>query len=164
MENLEVVLNNFKKADLNNFIYKELDLPSLKITSSHFYNNVLDKDISFLEVGNLEEILSPTGTGNILLKEIELGIPLKEVMIVLSFDSLTGDIVLNFPADSLILESRSDNIQRVKKLVNYLIEIKKTYNLPGVIFGYEPAEDEDTMLLKIDNLETNYEKEIEKII
>ena len=45
-----------------------------KIVSSHFYDSVLGKDVSFSEVKDIKQIFSPRGTGNLVLNELELGV------------------------------------------------------------------------------------------
>ncbi|EEM04892.1 hypothetical protein bmyco0002_26900 [Bacillus pseudomycoides] len=42
--------------------------------------------------------------------------------------------------------------------------MKKNYDIPKVIIGYEPITDEDTLLIEINNIVTNYDKKIEKIL
>ncbi|MEI4803817.1 hypothetical protein WAZ07_21780 [Bacillus sp. FJAT-51639] len=163
MDNLEIILTDFNKRKIDKLIYEELKLSILKVKSSHFYDNVSGKDMDFSQVKNIEEILSPKGTGNIFLEELQLGISLKNVVIVLSFDEQYGDIVFNFPEDEILKDKRYDNKLRLKELVYYLVDLKKSYDIPKVIVGYEPATDEGTLLIEINNMITNYEKEIEKI-
>lgn len=63
MENLEIILTDFNKRKIDKLIYEELKLSTLKFSSSHFYNNTLEKDLTFSQVGNIEEVLAPKGTG-----------------------------------------------------------------------------------------------------
>ncbi|TQR18462.1 hypothetical protein [Psychrobacillus soli] len=163
MENLEIILTDINKRKVNNLIYNELKLSTLKVKSSHFYDNILKKDMGFAQVKNLEEILSPKGTGNIFLEELELGISLKNVVIVFSFDEEYGDIVFNFPESEILKDNMHENKISLKKLLEYLVNLKKNYDIPSVIIGYEPA-DEDTLIIEINNTIANYEKEIDKII
>ncbi|MBD5798807.1 hypothetical protein BHU24_23685, partial [Bacillus pseudomycoides] len=128
------------------------------------YNNTSEKDLDFSQVKNIKEILSPKGTGNIFLEELKLGISLKNVVIVFSFDEQYGDIVFNFPENEILKDERNDNKLRLKKLVHFLVDLKKNYDIPKVIIGYEPATDEDTLLIEINNIVTNYDKKIEKIL
>ncbi|WP_257129083.1 hypothetical protein [Bacillus pseudomycoides] len=120
--------------------------------------------MDFSEVKNIEEILSPKGTGNIFLEELKLGILLKNIVMVLSFDEQYGDIVFNFPENEVFKDEKNDNKLRWKQLVHFLIDFKKSYDIPKVLIGYEPATDEDTLLIEINNTVTNYDKEIEKIL
>ncbi|PDZ70988.1 hypothetical protein, partial [Bacillus pseudomycoides] len=145
-------------------IYGELKLSTLKLKSSHFYNNISEKDLDFSQVKNIKEILSPKGTGNIFLEELKLGISLKNVVIAFSFDEQYGDIVFNFPENEILKDERNDNKLRLKKLVHFLVDLKKNYDIPKIIIGYEPATDEDTLLIEINNIVTNYDKKIEKIL
>lgn len=164
VENLEIILSDFNMRELNKLVYEELKLSTRKIKSSHFFDNISEKDLDFSQVKNIEEILSPKGTGNILIEELQLGIPLKNVVIVFSFDDQDGDIVFNFPENEILKDGADDIKLRLKKIVLFLVYLKKSYDIPKVIVGYEPATDEDTKLLEINHKVTNYDKEIEKLI
>ncbi|MBN6890100.1 maltose-binding protein MalE [Cytobacillus horneckiae] len=164
MENIEIILTDFNKREIDKLIYNELKLSTLKLRTSHFYDNISEKDLDFFQVNSIEKILSPKGTGNILLEELQLGISLKNVLIVFSFDEQYGDIVFNFPENEILKEERNDNKERLKKLVLFLADLKRNYDIPKIIIGYEPATDEDTLLIEINNSVTDYDKDIEKIV
>ncbi|GKV54999.1 hypothetical protein NCCP2222_09460 [Sporosarcina sp. NCCP-2222] len=164
MENLEIILTDFNKKDINKLVYDEFNLASLKIISSHFYDRKLKKDLVFSRVKDVEEILSPTGTGNVLIEELQLGIPLKDIMIVFSFNELKGDIVLNFPANEIVNRYEEDGELKIKILIHYLFALKKGFNIPKIVLGYEPATDEDCVLIEIGNDDSNYDQEIRKLL
>lgn len=124
MENLEIILTDFKRK-IDKLIYDELKLSTLKVKSSHFYDNISEKDLNFSQVKNIEKILTPKGTGNIFLEELQLGISIKNVVIVFSFDEQYGDIVFNFPENEILKDERDDNKLRLKKLVHFLANLKK---------------------------------------
>lgn len=50
---------------------------------------------------------------------------IKNVVIVFSFDEQDGDIVFNFPENEILKDERNDNKLRLKKLVHYLVNLKK---------------------------------------
>ena len=164
MENLEIILCDFNKREIDKLVYNELKLSTIKIKSSHFYDNISEKDLEFFQVKNIEGILSPKGTGNILLEELRLGILLKNVLIVFSFDEQYGDIVFNFPEKEILKDRWDDNKLRLKKLVRFLVDLRKSYDIPKILIGYEPATDEDTKLIEINNEAINYDKVIKKIL
>lgn len=164
MENLEILLSNFKKEKLNYFIYNELNLTKLQIKSSHYYDSKSEKDVEFLKIKDFEEILTPIGTGNILMDYLELGTSLRNVLIITSFNESTGDIVFNFPENALLTESNEESLDKFEALVNYLVAIKNRYNVPKIIIGYESAEDEDNLLIDIDESIQDYNDGIKKIL
>lgn len=164
MENLEIVLLDFKKEELETLIHEELKLSTLNIKSSHFYDLNLGKDIEFSQVKNMKEVLSPKGTGNIVLEQLQLGITLKNVVIVFSFDEEYGDIVFNFPESEIFVGDKKEIKLRFEQLVNYLVKLKIEYDISKVIIGYEPADDEDTMLMELSDNALNLEKVLEKIL
>ena len=121
-------------------------------------------DLTLLDVEDFEYILSPIGTGNIVLEKLDLGIEINDVVIILSFDEVLGDIVINFP-ESEVLSNEYEEIQRkLLDIITYTMNLKEKYNIPKVIFGYEPATSPDSMLLELTNNMVNYEKEIDKLI
>lgn len=121
------------------------------------------KKIWIFLMKSLEEILSPRGTGNILLEELQLGISLKNVLMVFSFDEQYGDIVFSFPESEILKDKMHDNKLRLKKIVHYLVGFRINHDIPKILIGYEPATDEDTLLIEIDNTSTNYDNEIENL-
>lgn len=120
-----------------------------KIVSSHFYDSVLGKDVSFSEVKDIKQIFSPRGTGNIVLNDLELGVPVEDIVLVLSFDEKMGDIVLNFPEHFLFSTKQTHDKGNLKEVANYLMKLQSTYSMSKAIIGYEPATDEDSRLLEI---------------
>lgn len=126
-------------------------MTKLHIQSSHFYDPNLQRDIEFSEVKNIKELLSPKGTGHVVLEQLPLGISLKNVVIVFSFDEEYGDIVFNFPESELFVADKDEVKLRFTKLVDYLMNLKMKYDISKVIIGYEPAYDEDTMLIEWDD-------------
>lgn len=163
MENMEIILSDFDKKLLSNLIYKELDLLNLNVTSSHFYDNDSEKDITFSEVKNIEQVLSPKGTGNIVVQKLVLGITLKDIVLVLSFDEEVGDIVLNFTENRLFQNEKEQDKENMRKLASYLRKLKEFYSIPNIFIGYEPATDEDTLLMEIANNRDENHYEIEKV-
>lgn len=149
MENIEIILFDFDKSNLPNLIYKEFNLLNKKIVSSHFYDSVLRKDVSFSEVKDIKQILSPRGTGNLVLNELELGVPVEDIVLVLSFDEKVGDIVLNFPEHFLFPTKQTHDKANLKEVANYLMKLQSTYSMSKAIIGYEPATDEDSRLIEI---------------
>lgn len=162
MENIEIVLSDFDKKHLPDLIYKAFKLPNTEIISSHFYDCDLERDVSFSEIKNIEQILSPEGTGNIVLKELGLGVPVKNIVLVLSFDEKVGDVVLNFPEHCLLKNEREQDQENMKKIAAYLMDLKENYSVPKVIIGYEPATDEDSLFIEITDYDRTNE-DIEKI-
>lgn len=164
MENMEIILSDMNKGKINTFLNRDFKIKSLNVKSSHFYDNKKKMDLTLLDVEDFEYILSPIGTGNIVLEKLDLGIEINDVVIILSFDEVLGDIVINFP-ESEVLSNEYEEIQRkLLDIITYTMNLKEKYNIPKVIFGYEPATSPDSMLLELTNNMVNYEKEIDKLI
>ncbi|KYC71172.1 hypothetical protein B4099_1981 [Heyndrickxia coagulans] len=86
------------------------------------------------------------------------------MVILLSFDEKYGDIVLNFPENELLIGDKTDMKLRLKKLVNYLVSLQQTYDIPKIFIGYEPATDEDSVLIEMNRDKANYDQEIEEVL
>lgn len=164
MENLEIVLEDINKNDIDKLVYEGLELSTLKIKHSNFYDNDSKTDIEFSQVKSVKEVLSPKGTGNIVVEDIQVGVLLKNVVIIFSFDKQFGDVVLNFPEKEIFNGERKEKIKRLKKIIGALLELKSIYDIKNIILGYEPATDEDMKLIDDVNKNSNYDKIIEKII
>ncbi|WP_338707867.1 hypothetical protein [Paenibacillus amylolyticus] len=164
MQSLEIILIDFNKNNLDRFIKNDLNIQADQIKSSHFYDNRSENDIEFQQIESLEEILSPKGTGNVLLSQLNRGHTFNDVMIVFSFDEEFGDIVINFPGEELFSGENSETTLKAQKLIEYILDIKNKYAIEKVRIGYEPAMDDDTCLVEIDKETTNINAIIAKLL
>ena len=145
MNNLEVIFENIKRHELDTFIFNELHFNKQKVISSHFYDEVGERDIELDMISNLSEFYAIPGTGNIYMSEVNLGICIHNVMTVISFDDIIGDIVLNFNVNELFKDYIITN-QNCVLLIKKLKSIIDTYDVGSIIVGYEPATDADMQL------------------
>lgn len=145
MNNLEIVIENIKRNELDTIIFKEFSFDKKKIISSHFYDEVNERDIELETILSLEEFFVVPGTGNIYMSEVEMGICIRNVMTVISFDKILGDIVLNFEENEFFKENmvNQDCVLLIKKLQSII----NKYDIGSIIIGYEPALDEDMQLV-----------------
>ncbi|WP_440116692.1 hypothetical protein [Paenibacillus sp. QZ-Y1] len=157
MESLEIILIDFNKNNLDQFIKNELNIQVDQIKSSHFYDNHNKSDIEFQQIESVKAILSPKGTGNLLLSELNLGYTISDALIVFSFDEESGDIVMNFPERELYTGGKSETALQAQKMVEFILDMMKKYEIEKVRIGFEPAIDEDTCLVEIDKdtMDTN---------
>lgn len=143
MDNIEIIISDIYKKDLNKFVINEIKKSDLNLRSSHFYCHVENKDLTFEEISDFEKVLSPNGTGSIVFNSIVLyGVNLSDVVIVFSFDDKIGDIVINFPK---LKNIKGYNKNVINNLVRNLMELKQNYNIDKILFGYES--DEENMVL-----------------
>ena len=150
VKNIEIILYDFEKIDLPNLIYKEFNNLICLIRKLYLLISMtLYKDVFFSEVKDIKQILSPRGTGNLVLNELELGVPVEDIVLVLSFDEKVGDIVLNFPEHFLFTTKQTHDKANLKEFANYLMKLQSTYYMSKAIIGYEPATDEDSRLIEI---------------
>lgn len=145
MNNLEIIIENVKSNDLDRIIFGELCFDKQKIISSHFYDEHNKRDIEFEMLESLEEFYSKPGTGNIYISEVKLGLCIHDVMTVISFDKVLGDIVINFEDSELIKDSITSN--DCVQFVNKFQSIISKYDIGSIIIGYEPASDNDMKLI-----------------
>lgn len=164
MENLEIVLEDFRKDELDNLVFDELKINSSEVKSSHFFDNNRQEDIEFHQIKSIQEVLSPVGTGNVFLNQIEIGCSLKDVMIIFSFDNDSGDITFNF-SESELFEGKGSEVRlKAMKIVESLVNLKDKYDIPKIKLGFEPATDDDSCLVEIGTEEVDLERAVEQIL
>lgn len=164
MENFEIILEDFGKHELDKFVFGELKINSSEVKSSHFFDNSRQEDVEFHQIKSIEEVLSPVGTGNVFLKQIEIGYDLKDVLIIFSFDNDFGDITFNF-SESEIFEGESSEIRlKAMKTVESLVRLKEKYDISKIKLGFEPAIDDDSCLVEIGTEAVDLERTVEKIL
>lgn len=164
MENLEIILEDFRKDELDNLISDGLKINTAEVKSSHFFDSNSGADIEFHQIKSFRDVLSPTGTGNVFLNQLEIGCSIKDVMIIFSFDKEFGDITFNFSENELYEGKSSDVRLNVKKILETLVGLKDKFNIPNIRIGFEPASDDDTCLVKIGQEVVDLESAVELIL
>ncbi|TPE68203.1 hypothetical protein [Halalkalibacterium halodurans] len=149
MDNLEVILVDFKKSALDTLIFAELEIKSSQVIRSHFFDKNQNRDVEFQQINSFQKILTPNGTGNVFLRELNMGYTMKDVMVVFSFDDIYGDIVFNFPESGLFTEDSNTTTIAAKQVIEFFIRIKEKFDIPNVKIGIEPASDDDTCLIEL---------------
>ncbi|UJW58730.1 hypothetical protein HXZ66_15525 [Bacillus sp. A116_S68] len=155
MERLEIILIDIKKSKLDTLIFDDLKISSSQVVRSHFYNHTTNEDVEFKQVDSLQNLMTPSGTGNVFLQELKLGAIIKDVMMVFSFNSIYGDIVLNFPEEELFSGDKKTLRNKAKKIIESLIQMKNKYGISKVRIGIEPAADDDTCLFELEETVQN---------
>lgn len=149
MENIEVLLVDFQKDKLDQLVFEELQIIISKVKASHFFDKKNEEDVEFYQVNSLQNLLTPSGTGTILLHQLELGYTVNEILIVFSFDEEYGDIVFNFPESKLFTGKSTEVKSNWKKLLKFFIGLKYKFSISKVRIGFEPATDDDTCLIEL---------------
>ncbi|MBR2564854.1 MAG: hypothetical protein IKE29_09540 [Paenibacillus sp.] len=164
MEYLEIILEEFRKDELDEFISNELKINLAEVKSSHFFDNKHRADIEFHQIKSFREVLSPIGTGNVFLNQVEIGCSIRDVMIIFSFDKESGDITFNFSENELYKGESSDVKLNVKKVLEKLVDLKDKFNISNIKIGFESASDDDTCLVKIDQGAVDLESAVQLIL
>lgn len=145
MNNVEIIIENVHRKDLDEIVFKHLHIDKQKAVSSHFYDKVNKRDIDFNMLSTLEDVFSVPGTGNIYMNEVVLGYCIHDVMVVISFDEDLGDIVINFKESELLRSSDNDYMLFFNKLQLIITQ----YDIDAIVIGYEPATDIDMQLIAL---------------
>lgn len=164
MENLEIILEDFRKDELDKLVFEELKITSLDVKSSHFFDKNNGEDVEFHQIKSFQEILSPIGTGNVFLNQIGIGCRLNNVMTIFSFDEDVGEITFNFSERELFLGERTEIKLKAKKIVESLLVLKEKYDIPKIRIGFEPASDDDSCLVVIGQEAVDLESTIKQIL
>jgi hypothetical protein len=164
MENVEIIYYDIDKGKIDEFFRDNLNIMESDIKTSQFYDNSSGQDMEFHQVNSLEQILSPTGTGSIVLKQLNHGITLEDVVIVLSFNEKDGEVVLNFPEKNLFFGDKETINHKCRNLLKHSMEILGQYVVPKIRIGYEPASDDDTCLIELTDNEFSIENALQKLL
>lgn len=140
MDYIEIILEDVPTKKIDELFREIIEFDFGDIISSHFFDEEHNKDIDFYEIRSLESHFKHFGTGNLFLKNIKIGIELKEVIIIISCNRKMGDITINF-SEEQFKENKVEN--DIKKLVQTLSKIQKKNFANKIIVGYEPASDGD---------------------
>lgn len=102
-------------------------------------------------MGTLIEFFSNTtnNTCNILINNLFIGVYIKKALIIISFDEIYGDITISFTENDWEELNLPDE-ERSMFILDKLNEIKNKVNYTSILFGYDPADDEDMQLIKIE--------------
>lgn len=158
---IEIVLKNVKKYYLDQIIGGYIKYNMSDIISSYFYDKKKQKDIAYSDIESLETYFNESGTCNIYLKKIHIGMELYEVLILVGYDGEKGDITLNFLEEQFRQMEKSKLKSNFYKVIQNLVELCKCYEIDEIILGYEPAEDDDMKMMEIRQEQiTNFNEDI----
>jgi len=164
MNYLEIILQDLRKNQLDKLVFEEFHVSTSNVKSSHFFDNINGKDIEFYQIKNLQNVLSPSGTGNVYVRNLDIGCNLENVVMVFSFDHYFGDITLNFPENELFTGDSLKLRMRIKNLVTFLIRLKEKYEIPAIRIGFEPASEDDSCLVEIGQNAFDADSIVEKLM
>ncbi|SFX74032.1 hypothetical protein SAMN04487866_12133 [Thermoactinomyces sp. DSM 45891] len=145
MEYIEIILVDFPRKHLDPLVYDVFKISSDFVKSSNFYDNQAGKSIDYVDLDSIERVLRPKGSGTVLLNELNLGVTMKNVLVLFSFDEEHGDIFIHVEEEEFY-----KNETDYRKLLIYLFKIQSTFHLEQIRIGFEPATDEDMRILDID--------------
>ncbi len=147
MEDLELIFGYIRVSDIEG-IFNWMSFNKKNIESSHFFINGEDKE--YQDISSFSDYFKNQGTCNILIKELDLGVVVKKSIIVISFDEVYGDLTLNFSEDDWGTDEKTSD-EKVRLLSEKLDLVKQNIHYTSILFGYEPAEDEDMQLINLKN-------------
>ena len=151
-DNFEIIFNNFKRINIDNLIYEYFKISNIVIVNSHFYDEEADRDLEFSDIKSISEYFIKSRNACFSIKTLELGILLSDVVILINSDNENGEIVINFPVDTLFSGIKKEVGNKCEKILNCIREIKEKYNFETLIMGFEPATDDDMCLVKTDTI------------
>lgn len=149
MNYLEIVLKNVKKQYLDQVIGGYIKYNVSDIISSHFYDNKKQRDMEYSDIENFESYFKESGTCSIYLKKIQIGMELNEVLILVGCDGGIADITLSFMEEQFEQKEKRELKSNFRKLIQKLAELCECCEADKILFGYEPAEDDDMKIMEI---------------
>lgn len=148
MNYIEIILENISKKYLDEIIGEILKFDVNFVISSHFFDEISNQDMEFKDIKSLLNYFNHSGTGNIFLEKVEIGIVLEKVLIIISCDEELGDITINFSEEQFIGYENAKLSNEVLKLFQFLCKLSKSYSIDNISIGYEPATDDDMKMIE----------------
>lgn len=149
MEYIEIILNNVQTRFLKEIITEQLQFMGSDVRASHFFSPKTERTITYSEINNWDMFFEEKGTGDISLKEVVLGMSIKNVVVLITYRPFCNDISISFGEDQLSFECVYEAQENIRKLFQKLIDISQKCGIDDITIGYEPAEDEDMKILEI---------------
>lgn len=145
---MEIILKSIKKSYLDQIVGGYIILDKADIISSYFFDKENNKNLTHAEIKNLETYFKECNTCTFYLKKIQVGIELKDVLIVIDSDEKDAQLTLNFPEKQLSSLEQSALKKNLDRLISHIIQLCKYCEIPNWIMGYEPAEDNDMKIIE----------------
>lgn len=149
MDYIEIVLINIDKKYLSKIIRNNFKFEINDIISSHFFDKKHNKDIEYQGINTLEDCFWDSGTGNLFLEKVKMGIELEKALILFNFDEEVGDITINLCESQFISNKSSNLYEKIEKLFQTLYELQKKYTIDKIVVGYEPVTDDDMKMAEL---------------
>jgi hypothetical protein len=147
MENMEVAFE-IKTEYIDSLIYDEFQLNDEKIINSSFFGNIKNHDIGFSDIKSFRELFSESNGVVMYVKKLRTEIVMEGFQIALFFGPQSGFVEINFSKNELIHGDKIDK-EKTYILLQYFKSIMDRYEIKKIYFGYEPAIDDNTCLIKI---------------
>lgn len=148
MNIIEIVMQDIQKKYINRMMESSLEFKNSDIISSHFFDKDLNEEIKYQKINNFEEYFCNSGTCNLFLEKMVIGVELKKVLILISCTEELLDISITFSEDQFMDFDSSKMHEYMQGIICALLEIQKEYYVDSIFLGYEPAIDSDMRILE----------------
>ena len=145
MEYMEIILKDIPIPFLKTILSEPLIFHQADILSSHFFSSAVGRTCQYAEVRDWDAFFQGAGTSDMFLAKLDIGMELKNVVVLISHESSPGDITIHFGEDQLHISDAAAAKQQFQKLT----ELLRTGLVGSIAMGYEPAEDPDMQILEL---------------
>lgn len=149
MDNVEIILKNVERKNIEKVFFNSLVFDVKDIISSHFFDKEKNVDMEYQNVKSLNKYFDIPGTGNLYLKKVIIGTELENVLILIGCDEKYGDITINFEEKQFENFSIQEIKSKLKNLIMFLLNIYGNGDIEEIAIGYEPADDDDRKIIEI---------------
>lgn len=118
------------------------------IISSYFFDKENNTNLTYAEIKSLGTYFNECGTCTLYLKKLQIGIELKDSLILISSDEKDAELTLHFPEKQFCDLEQNALKENLDRLISQLVQICKCCEIPNWIMGYEPAEDNDMKMIE----------------
>lgn len=149
MEYLEIILQDIPVSLLGSTLREQLRFHPGDVRLSHFYSEEIGETREYAEMGDWDTFFCGRGTSDMLLARLDLGMELRDAVVLISHETSPGDITIQFGEDQFRSLDGDRAEENFRKLFQRLSAICRASSPGGVLIGYEPATDRDTRIIEL---------------
>lgn len=141
---IEIILEDIEISRLEE-VFGKIMFSKDDIISSHFF--VKGEDVEYQNIENLKGYFQSSGTCNLYIKKIAIGMILRNALIVIAGNGISADITISVSRECFGTNDKQGN--ELSLLLKLLVQVSEEGAAKKIILGYEPACDEDMKILEI---------------
>lgn len=149
MEYIEIILEDVQPKYFPEILGGRLQFHASDIISSHFFDSRRGVTLEYTDIADWDALFRAGGTGDIFLSKINIGMELRQAVVLISCRSPRGDITINVDETQFRASDMRSAEKNYKELFLSLDKLGKDCEISHIVIGYEPAEDRDMRIIEL---------------